>query len=393
MNNIQRYDVVIVGGGMTGLSLLLALRQQGFEVCLIESGQSGDGLLPQRVERRVSAINRRSERLFQQLGVWDAIVASRISPYFKMQVWDDVPQDGFSMSAQEAGEPNLGYIIENDVIVSALVQKAYVEGIKIHQQYMIEAISNNEYGHHIIANGQHFETRLIVGADGAESFIRDYFGLGVSEKPYDHTAMVATVELSQAHHSAAYQRFYADGILAFLPLSEPNRASIVWSVKTPIAQQLMSLDNDAFAVQLQQAMNNHFGVIKLLSPKFSFELIARHAKSYCQQGIVLVGDAAHTIHPLAGQGVNLGLKDVLALVEVLAQAKSGKRDYAQIDVLNRYERKRRLDNQLTLLAMRSFKEGFTQPAAPLQWLRKQGLRWIDRQAWSKRIFIKEALGE
>lgn len=390
---ISRYDVVIIGGGMTGLSTALSLHLQGFNICLIEAGNSQKALPDTRIQRRVSAVNRRSERFLRQLGVWDAIVAMGISPYFQMTVWDDLPEYGFSMTAQEAGESNLGYIIENDVITTALAQRADDLGIDVFVQSHIAKMAYENDKHVIYTENETIYADLIVGADGAKSFVRSHFDMGVNEKPYRHTAIVATVELEKPHQQTAYQRFYADGILAFLPLAESNRVSIVWSIKTEMAEQMMSLENDAFALQLKQAIQARFGSLSLLSPKFSFELIARHAKSYCANGVVLVGDSAHTIHPLAGQGVNLGLKDVIALTDVLIEAKQKQRNYAGLDVLMRYERKRRIDNQLTLMAMRGFKEGFTQDFAPLKWFRQKGLQWIDRQPWCKRVFIKEALGE
>ncbi|APA83407.1 UbiH/UbiF/VisC/COQ6 family ubiquinone biosynthesis hydroxylase [Francisella tularensis] len=417
VRNIQK-DAVIVGGGMVGLSLALALHQNGLQVALVEAKEiSYKSLGADRVETRVSAINHTSKSFLQRLGVWHSIKNKRISPYYQMRVWDDIPSESINITAEEIAEHSLGCIVENDVIVEALLEKIRDTGIEIFANQKIHKIQRNGNTEKLflqavipdscsIGSNQHsgeilnqvqddkglsIETSLIVGADGANSFIRDYFNFETKVKPYKHTAIVATIKLEKDHQQTAYQRFYDKGVLAFLPLENSNKASIVWSVKCDYANFLMSLTDEKFELELTKAIDNSFGSLNLLSKRFSFELIERHAKSYIQNNVVLVGDAAHTIHPLAGQGVNIGFKDAIALTEILTEAFAKGRLIGHISTLDKYQRERKLDNTKMLALMKTFKEVFASDNQYLKNARRAGFEFVNKNRIVKSIVVKQAL--
>ncbi|MBK2267595.1 UbiH/UbiF/VisC/COQ6 family ubiquinone biosynthesis hydroxylase [Francisella philomiragia] len=391
IKNIQK-DVVIVGGGMVGLSLALSLHQNGLQVAVIEAREMNyKHLNSDRVETRVSAINHTSKRLLEDLGVWNAIKSNRISPYYQMCVWDDVPSESITISAEEISEHSLGNIVENDVITQALITEISNTGIEIFTNQKIEKIQKNGNTELVVLADKIIETSLIVGADGANSFVRDYFNFETKVKPYKHTAIVATLELEKQHNQTAYQRFYDKGVLAFLPLENPNKASIVWSVKTDYADFLMSLADEKFELELAKAINNTLGSVKLLSKRFSFELIQRHAKSYIKSNVVLVGDAAHTIHPLAGQGVNIGFKDVIALSKVVSEAFAKGRLIGHISTLDKYQRERKLDNTKMIALMKAFKEVFGSENDYIKKARRAGFEFVDKYSIVKSLVVKQAL--
>ncbi|MBK2093326.1 UbiH/UbiF/VisC/COQ6 family ubiquinone biosynthesis hydroxylase [Francisella philomiragia] len=391
IKNIQK-DVVIVGGGMVGLSLALSLHQNGLQVAVIEAREMNyKHLNSDRVETRVSAINHTSKRLLQDLGVWNAIKSNRISPYYQMCVWDDVPSESITISAEEISEHSLGNIVENDVITQALITEISNTGIEIFTNQRIEKIQKNGNTELVVLADKIVETSLIVGADGANSFVRDYFNFETKVKPYKHTAIVATLELEKQHNQTAYQRFYDKGVLAFLPLENPNKASIVWSVKTDYADFLMSLADEKFELELAKAINNTLGSVKLLSKRFSFELVQRHAKSYIKSNVVLVGDAAHTIHPLAGQGVNIGFKDVIALSKVVSEAFAKGRLIGHISTLDKYQRERKLDNTKMIALMKAFKEVFGSENDYIKKARRAGFEFVDKYSIVKSLVVKQAL--
>lgn len=401
---MKKYDVVIVGGGMIGLSLALALQKNGLQVAVIEARNIDEKALdPNRIETRVSAINHTSKRLLQELGVWSSIKNSRISPYYQMRVWDDEPSESISITAEEIAEHSLGCIVENDVISQALIEKISDTSIEIFANQKIEKIQKNGNVEKVFLTsnsplergadrrGVVIETSIIVGADGANSFIRDYFNFETKIKPYKHTAIVATLELEKEHHLAAYQRFYDKGVLAFLPLENSNKASIVWSVKTDYAKFLMSLADEKFELELAKAIGNTLGNVKLLSKRFSFELIQRHATSYAKDNVVLIGDAAHTIHPLAGQGVNIGFKDVIALTKVVSEAFAKGRLIGHISTLDKYQRERRLDNKKMIALMKAFKEVFGSENDYIKKARRVGFEFVDKNSIVKSLVVKQAL--
>jgi 2-octaprenylphenol hydroxylase len=389
--NIQK-DVVIVGAGMVGLSLALALHQKGLQVAIVEAREIVTKQPKQeRIETRVSAINNQSKRFLKDLGVWDSIQSDRTSPYYKMQVWDEDLDNDIAITAEEISEHSLGSIIENDVITYALMEKIKATSIEIFDNQTIVEIQRNRNLAKVIFTDKIIETSLVVGADGANSFIRDYFNFETKTKPYNHTAIVATLKLEKSHSYTAYQRFYDKGVLAFLPLADKNRASIVCSVKNDYASYLMGLADEAFENALGLAVSDQLGEVKLLSKRFSFELFERHAKTYIQDNVVLVGDACHSIHPLAGQGVNLGFKDVVSLTDVITKAFKKGRLIGHVSTLDKYQRDRMLDNKKMIALMKTFKEGFANDNEYIKQARRWGLDFVDKNSFVKKVIVKQAL--
>ena len=401
--NIQK-DVVIVGAGIIGLSLALELHQNGLQVAIVEAKKiTINPLNQERIENRVSAINHASKRFLKELGVWDSIKSARVSPYYKMQVWDDGLENNITITAEEISEHSLGSIVENDVIIHALLEKIQSTGIEVFDNQKIVEIQRNRNLVKVVLHenstfergtdrrGLTIETELVVGADGANSFIRDYFNFDTKVKPYNHTSIVATLELEKQHNYIAYQRFYEKGVLAFLPLENKNKASIVWSVKSDYANYLIKLDEIEFEKALSSAISNQLGDVRLLSKRFSFELIQRHAQTYIQDNVVLVGDACHSIHPLAGQGVNLGFKDVVSLTDVITKVFKKGRLIGHISTLDKYQRDRMLDNKKMITLMKAFKEGFANENEYIKQARRWGLDFVDKNSFVKKVIVKQAL--
>lgn len=385
-------DVVIVGAGMVGLSLALALYNKGLQVVIIEAGKIPFGKLSaNRIETRVSAINHNSQNFLKELDVWDSIKEERVSPYYTMRVWDDTPDEYINITAEEISEHNLGHIVENQLIVDSLLSKIKSTDIQILENSKISEVQRYKDIVRVKLNDLDIEANLLVGADGANSFIRDYFNFSIKVKAYDHTAIVATLELEKSHEATAYQRFYDKGVLAFLPLEDQKRASIVWSLKSEYASHINSLNDREFEEELSKAINGTLGEVKLLSKRFSFPLAERHAKEYIQDRVVLVGDACHTIHPLAGQGINLGFKDVQVLVDVLSEAFEKGRILGALSTLDKYQRQRKLDNTKMIYLMKAFKEVFASNNNVISSLRKFGLNFVNKNSLVKKTIVKQAL--
>jgi len=384
-------DVVIVGAGMVGLSVALALQKKGLQVAIIESKVLPNRLSDERIETRVSAINHNSQKFLKEIGVWSHISQNRISPYYTMSVWDHEITNNISITAEELSEHSLGHIVENQLIVETLLIEIAKTDIEILDNVQIQEIQILQYVAKVKYSNGEIETDLIIGADGANSFVRDYFNFETKTSDYNHTAIVATVELEKSHKQTAYQRFYDKGVLAFLPLETENKCSIVWSVKTDYAEYLNTLTDIEFKKQLATEINDTFGGINLLTKRITFPLFERYAKKYVQDKVALVGDACHSLHPLAGQGVNLGFKDAQSLITVISDAFEKGRIIGDISTLDKYQRQRKLDNVKMMLLMRSFKEAFASDNVTVSNLRKIGLGVVNSNNMIKRAIVKQAL--
>lgn len=396
--NEYRCDVIINGGGMVGLTLALLLAQAEYKVIVLESNAKAP-IVPEQAEvptdLRVVALTQATRQLFEKIDIWQSIAAKRLGTMENIKVWDQVLSGSILFSALEAKEPDLGVIVEQSVILNALrsalqhypnVQTIYAAQL---QSYQIEA-------NRLIATTQDnniLNAQLLVGCDGSQSWVRNFAAIGVKEKSYEQLAIVATIQSERPHLNTAYQRFNATGALALLPLSDPFTLSIVWSVETALGQALMMLSQEAFSQQLTQEVEAVLGTLTVMSKRIQFPLREQHATSYIGERVALVGDAAHVIHPLAGQGVNLGFLDASALADVLIQATKKHRDIGYDYVLKRYQRSRRMHNQGMIYFMRAFKEGFTHTSPLLGLLRNKGLDWVDSHAWLKQFFIQRALGK
>jgi 2-octaprenylphenol hydroxylase len=404
---IAEFDIAIVGAGIAGSALACALKDSGFRIALLESAS-----FPQQApvcetnisgfDARVSAITLGSKAFLEHLGVWGAIQNLRLEEFSDMQVWDAEGVGEIRFSATEIGGAQLGYIVENRVLTYALLEalsmSANIKMLDNTQVLDITSIDedNNQRFRLQLNNEREIKATLLVGADGANSFVRQALRFKTREWDYQHNAIVCTVQTENHHQHAAWQRFMPTGPLALLPLSSKDVAthfcSIVWSVIPAEAERLMKLSDKEFMLELTNAFESRLGNILSTSRRFSFPLRQRHAKDYVQEGVALIADAAHTIHPLAGQGINLGLQDVLVLAEELQRAKRLHHNIGDLRVLSRYQRRRKADNLLMMTVMEGFKRLFEQRSLLVRWIRNQGMLSVGKHTVLKKQLIKQAMG-
>ncbi len=387
------YDIIIIGGGMVGASLACALADSTLKIAVIEGREPPAEWPADSFDIRVSAITRASENLFRHLGAWEEMQRLRVQPYQAMEVWDATGPGHIHFEAAELGEPNLGHIIENRVITRALRQRLREHHnidyrCPAHPKGLLPLIDRAQLQ---LDDGSRLQAPLMVGADGAHSWLRQQAGIAVAERHYGQTAVVTTVQTEKHHQDTAWQRFLPSGPLAFLPLPG-GRSSIVWSTTAEQAEHLLALDAGEFMAELGEAFAHRLGAITALGPRGAFPLKGRHAKQYVKPQLALVGDAAHTIHPLAGQGVNLGLADVEALAAVVLDAHRARRPIGALKTLRRYERARRGDNLLMLDAMGAFKSLFSNDTPGLRELRNLGLDLADHAGPVKNLIVARAMG-
>ena len=392
----RAFDVVVAGGGLVGsaFAALLANRCPQLSIAVVESRPFDDYYEGNDFDPRVVALTETSRQLLEQIGVWHAIAERRVAAYTHMSVWDADGTGFVEFDSSDVGAPSLGHIVENSNIVGALQQRieqlANIEFIcpaKVTQAGVHDEQVNVE-----LDNGERLSSALLVAADGALSSVRDLCGFQLDDTPYGHSAIVATIRCQQPHQNTARQWFSIDGPLAFLPLPEKHTISFVWSQREQKATELMVLSDDEFCAQLTRASSACLGTVESVSKCFCFPLHQRHASDYVQPGIALLGDAAHTIHPLAGQGVNLGFKDVIALVDELQRASQRGLPLGDLSVLGRYQRQRKPDNLATMLAMKGFKELFASNNLGVRLLRNEGMSIVNRMGLMKKQLVKQAMG-
>jgi len=388
-----RFDILIVGGGMVGAALACACLGKGWHIALVEPREPRRTWPPGEVDLRVSALNHASQRILERLGAWSRILQLGASPYREMHVWDAVTGGSIHFDSAALGEPDLGHIVENQVTQLALWER--LEETKEVALLCPAEVSTleltTEAAHLNLEDGRRLAARLLVGADGRDSWVRGRVGIATRGRRYDQQAIVANVGLREWHRETAWQRFLPTGPLAFLPLRD-GRCSIVWSATQARAEELLGLDEAGFRSELTKASDGRLGPISEIGPRAGFGLRWQHAEHYVKPRLALLGDAAHSLHPLAGQGVNLGFLDAAALAAALDEARDKQRDIGGLWALRRYERARRGDNLLMLTAMDGFKRLFSNASPPLAALRGAGLSLIDRLEPIKHLFMRHALG-
>ena len=395
--------MVIVGAGIAGSALAAALTGNGLAIALIEARPLRAPELPQGREltdfdQRVSALTPRSQQQLEALGAWSAIADYRYCSYQHMTVWDADGTGLVEFDHSEVGAPALGHIVENRAIIAALLPLIEAaQDVTVLSPAAVEACEREEDDQLRItlAGGEAVKARLLVAADGAQSAVRELMGFRTREWDYGHRGLVATVELANSHEHTAWQRFISTGPLALLPLEGPpgrHFCSIVWSLDEDLVDDMLALDDAAFRAALAQASEGRLGAIRDCSARAAFPLRQRHAVDYVQPGVALVADAAHTIHPLAGQGINLGLQDVAALAEEILTGAAVGTSPGQLALLRRYQRRRKGENLLMMAAMDGFKRLFQQEALPVRWLRNVGMRGVNRVLPLKQQLMRHAMG-
>jgi len=384
------YDIIVNGGGMVGATLACLLAKTGRKVAVIEAYEAAMFSADSEYDLRVSAISRASQAALIEAGAWDDIIAMRASPYEAMDVWDEAGDGNVRFEAAELGEPDLGHIVENVV-----TQRAVTDALNkldnvdlICPAKMKDFVVDDEKVTVTLEKGKSISARLLVGADGANSQVRSLAGIDVKRDDYGQSGLVAVVKTEKSHEFTAWQRFQSTGPLAFLPLADGS-SSIVWTLPSDRADYYLSLNKTDFKTALAEALDYKLGKITKVSKRAAFPLRGSQATPYVKERIALVGDAAHTIHPLAGQGVNLGLKDAVELASLVADSKG---DLGGMKLLRRYERARRGDNVITMRAMEGFRLLFGHSATPVKTARNFGMKLFNQIPVVKNEVIRKAMG-
>lgn len=384
----QSFDVLVVGGGIVGLTAALAMAKRNYTVAIIDAGSLS--VDPSLADLRVYAINQLSQALLQELDVWPHVDLNRISPYHQMYVWDSGSGAHIDFDSRYIASSNLGIIIEESVLKQALfAQISLLTNITLFPNSSVNAVSSCEQNIKISSQDNMWQGQLLMIADGANSPTRQQLNVEFTTWSYNQNALIATVQTDKPHQKTAYQVFNSDGPLAFLPLADPHQCSIVWSTETTRAKRLMELCDTEFNMELNQAFSERLGKATLLSTRHQFPLHMRHVKQYTGQRWLLLGDAAHTIHPLAGLGLNVGLADIHSWLNCLD---TGNGDLVSKKALGAYQRERKHNVWQIIALMEGFKRLFSNSNTPLTSLRGLGLRACNELTPIKRLFIKHAAG-
>ncbi len=397
MNRRADVDVIVVGAGVVGATLALALARDGFDVALVEAREPKAWRVEDDVDARVVALAPDAMRLFDGLGIWSTITRARVSAYRRMCVWDALAPGELVFDAAERGEAALGWIVENRLLGhvpwTVLAEHARTgQAVRVLCPNMIEHLEDDIDGvSATLADGTRLRARVLVAADGIESPTRVRLGIATRDRDYGQRAVVCHVTTTRAHAGTAWQRFQPGGPLALLPLAD-GRSSIVWSLPTDEATRVLALDDAAFLAELGCATDFRLGPITMATPRFSFPLHLRLAERYVKGHCVLIGDAAHGVHPLAGQGLNLGLRDVCNLRRQFESATARGVDIGATHVLRRYERERRSENTLAAHGLDLIERTFTTASMPIAHLRGAALALAGRVGPLRDLLARAAAG-
>lgn len=385
-------DVAVVGGGMAGAATALALARAGFNTALLEARAPAAWDVQAEVDLRVVGLAPSSVALLDDLDVWTSIRGARAAPYVHMHVWDAESGATIDFDAASEGRDLLGHIVENSLVQWTLWQALQSAGVRVMCPAEVTAFEVREDRIQLeLAGGETLSAALLVAADGAASPLRRLAGIGTRGRDYAQRAVVAHVTTERPHQATAWQRFLPGGPLALLPLAD-GRSSIVWSLSEAEARRVLALDEPAFLDELGVASDFRLGRIIASTPRAGFPLKLQLAERYQAERLVLLGDAAHTVHPLAGQGVNLGLRDVAELRDVLVDARAAGRDIGAVHVLRRYARRRRSADTLDALGFDALARVYAWQSPALVAARGLGVRVLDRLAPLKRRLSEHAAG-
>ncbi len=394
------FDVVIVGGGLAGLTQGIALASHGISVAIVDREDPARAVSA-AFDGRVSAIALASQRMLEAIGLWQHVAAAQ-------PMWDIRVSDGDSLlflhyDHRDLGDQPFGYLVENRVIRQA--QQAALAGLPVARLFAPMAVAGVERGQPgsgapaqvVLADGRRLAARLVIGADGRNSALREQAGIRCTGWSYDQTGIVCTVLHELPHGGAAQERFLPAGPFAILPMTDDeagrHRSSLVWTEPTDRAAAIMALDDAGFGAEMRQRFGTGYGAAQVTGPRWSYPLSFLHAERYTAHRLALIGDAAHGIHPIAGQGLNLGLRDVAALTEALVEARRLGLDSGQADVLDRYARWRRTDTLVLSAVTDGLTRLFSNDIAPLRLARDLGLGVVDRIVPLKKLFMRHAMGD
>lgn len=393
------FDVVIVGGAMAGAgaAALLAAdpKTASLRIALIEPKPAAPPAAGDPLDLRVSALSRASQQLLERTGAWPAVVARGAAAYQRMVIWeqrvDPTGPGALVFDAAELGEPDLGHIAENRAVQAALTARAVAAGVVLLRAGFTTLEAAPDAIRVALADGREFRAALVIGADGAESPVRTQAGIGVRGWDYEQRAVVAHLRPERGHRDTAWQRFLDTGPLALLPLAD-GRVSLVWSTLPTLAEELVACDDGEFSARVTEASAAVLGRLEPAGPRASFPLRLLHARQYAAQRVALIGDAAHTVHPLAGQGINLAFLDAAALVDVVGEAVEAGDDPGEPAVLRRYERWRKAEAVPAIALLDGIKRLFS-GGNPLQSrVRRGALELTQSLPPLKRVLMQRALG-
>lgn len=384
-------DVLVVGAGISGVSCALLLARLGMRLIVIDRGAVPRK--PDSEDPGVLAITPRSQALLRHIGAWQDVPEDQRSPFDRIQVQDAAARQ-LHFNAADLCQPHLGQIVTTPFLQRALHQALMREqGITIMDESRPTMLSTAS-DHIVLAlrDGRRLQARLVIGADGSRSTLRELAGIPYHASTYRQRTLVTIAESGQAHGQVARQRFLADGPLALLPLSDPHRVAVLWSTRADQAAWLAGAGEQRFNQALNESFGETAGLLRLCGERRHYPLQRAQAEHYSSERIALVGDAAHSVHPLAGLGANMGLGDAACLVAYLQSAWAQGRDIGARRWLRRYERQRRHENQLLMLALDGLKRLFEEQGAILRRLRGSGMRWLDGQPLLKSLIARQATG-
>lgn len=388
-------DIVIIGGGMVGLALAGLLKNAPCQIKIIE--KNTPVFDPAKTYHRVSAINAASQKMLEQIGAFQLIANERLSPYSKMFVWEEdsfanIHFDCDDNEIKQLGLPQLGFILENEVIRHSLWQQVSQQA---NAEYIVaspQSLGISENGAFLtLDNGETISAKLVIGADGANSWVRNQSKIPLTSRDYQHSALVCNVKTAEKHEKTARQVFSQESILAFLPLKDENLCSIVWSLPPEKAEKLKNCSEQEFNKALSIAFDNRLGLCELQSSREIYPLVARYARDFAGSRVALIGDAAHTVHPLAGLGVNLGFADALSLAEEIKKHLADGNDIGEYRHLRQFERKRKVEAVKLLVAMESLKQLFSGNNPVKKLLRGIGLSATNQLPLMKKLLIQQAI--
>ena len=389
----HKYAVIVVGGGIVGATAACALAQAGIDVALLDARNPDREWPVETVDIRVSALTRASQNILQAVGVWEDMAQRGVGAYDHMHVWDADSAGILHFDAADTEFPELGHIVENRVTVAALWDKLEtLESASIicpARVADIQISADNAYV--LLDNGQQLEAEVLIAADGRDSALRQMAGIQTTGWEYKQDGLVATVSTEKSHQFTAWQRFLPEGPLAFLPLKD-GQCSIVWTLSHQTAQEYVALPEQDFLQRLQQASDGVLGKMLAVGPRGAFPLRFQYANKYTADHFVLIGDAAHAMHPLAGQGANAGLLDAAAIAELIIKAEQAGRPIGSQKLLRQYERWRKGDNLAMMTSMDVINKLYTVQNEGFRQLRGSGMSWVNHSAWLKNYFNRYAMG-
>ena len=384
---INHFNSIVIGGGVIGLTAAIGMKMNVDNVALIDAGSMS--VNTDKHDPRVYAINHASEQLFKKLGVWQLLDTDRIKPYRGMKVFDSTTDANIEFDSRMTGSNKLGFIIEESILKKALLSRAGVLGIELIVNQPVTNVVTSKEKTTVSCEHQSYDTDLLLVADGGQSKTRTLLNVPVTQWSYHQHAVVTRVETEYSHQHAAWQVFNPDGPLAFLPLANEKQCSIVWSTKPNRAKSLVSMSELEFNHAIESAFQSKLGTCRVLEQRIHFPLNMRHVKQYAGENWLLMGDAAHTIHPLAGLGLNLGLEDVATWLEMVEQNNRPVNSKTKLAV---YQRNRKAQVWKMILAMQGLKSVFSSAILPVKTIRGAGLQAINHMPLMKKFFIAQASG-